>query len=122
MCGGSAQTPINLVDKDAVTIFDDGKLPAAPVFAASGNGGCQKWIQFANDHVFEVSFVEAGCSNLSLTFNGTTYTLLQLHFHSWSEHTIDGLGADAEVRRSFAGRKQHMSTTIVHSLFLSRYL
>lgn len=58
--------------------------------------GCDKWVQFADDHSFEVSFSESGraCTNLKLSYQGTVYTLLQFHFHSPGEHAIaNGLGA-----------------------------
>ena len=55
--------------------------------------------QFADDHVFEVSFDEPEnlCENMKITYGGTTYTLKQLHFHTPSEHTVGRGRADAEV-------------------------
>ncbi len=88
-CGLSSQTPINLVSP---TIDSSLSLPEFIVT----DGGCDKWVQFADDHAFEVSFDEAGhdCSNLKLKYQGTEYTLLQFHFHSPGEHAIaNGLGA-----------------------------
>lgn len=46
------------------------------------------------------------CSNLSLTYNGTQYYMLQTHFHSPSEHSIGGGYFSAEahlVHRSASG-------------------
>jgi carbonic anhydrase len=52
------------------------------------NGGCKAWTQFAESHAFEVNFADADCSNLRISYDGYTYTLQQLHFHSPAEHTI----------------------------------
>jgi hypothetical protein len=67
------------------------------------DGGCSIWTQFVDDHEFEVSFSEVNylCSNMVATFNGIEYTLKQLHFHSPSEHTIDGIYYEAEVCNDF---------------------
>jgi len=88
-CAGTSQTPINLV---AATI-DPALTP--PEFMVT-SGGCDKWVQFGDDHAFEVSFSETdmACTNLQLKYKGTTYTLLQFHFHAPAEHAIaSGLGA-----------------------------
>jgi len=88
-CAGSSQTPINL---EAANI--DPTL-SPPEFIVT-DGGCDKWVQFGDDHAFEVSFSESGmvCTNLKLKYKGTTYTLAQFHFHSPAEHAVaNGLGA-----------------------------
>ena len=85
----TSQTPINLVAAEV-----DSSL-SPPEFLTT-NGGCDKWVQFGDDHAFEVSFSETGhvCENLKLKYQGTEYTLLQLHFHAPAEHTVSsGLGA-----------------------------
>ena len=40
---------------------------------------------------------EAACKNLSVTYNGVNYGLLQMHFHSPSEHTIGNGRFSAEA-------------------------
>jgi carbonic anhydrase len=90
-CNGTHQSPINI---NRVVV--DTTLTYPDMYAA--NGGCSKWTQFVDDHAFETSFVESGCTSLSLAFKGVNYTLQQMHFHSPSEHTIGGGFADAEVR------------------------
>ena len=88
-CAGTNQTPINLVPAEV----DPSLEP--PEFIVK-NGGCDTWVQFGDDHAFEVSFSDAGkeCTNLQLKFKGTQYTLQQFHFHAPSEHGIaSGLGA-----------------------------
>lgn len=91
-CGGSHQTPIN-IDSVAALVNPD---IAGPTFSAVG-GGCSDWAQFVDDHVDEVDFFDGNCHNLTTTFNGVTYALKQFHFHTHSEHTIDGQPADAEL-------------------------
>ena len=93
-CAGQSQTPINIASLDVVV---DQTL-TFPSFNVT-NGGCQNWVQFTDDHAFEFSLSEAGkaCNNFKLTYAGTTYTLLQGHTHSPSEHTIGGGFYDAEL-------------------------
>ena len=71
-----------------------------PEMVALGEG-CKSWVQFADDHAFEVSFSESApmpsCTNFQLTFEGKTYTMKQLHFHTPSEHAFGGGLAAAEV-------------------------
>lgn len=90
VCGGSAQTPVNLVQAEVDDTLEH------PVFSVT-NDGCASWVQYANDHAFKVSFSEAGCSNMQLTYDGILYTLLQFHFHVASEHAVAGGIADAEL-------------------------
>jgi carbonic anhydrase len=46
-------------------------------------------------HVIEVSMPES--RGFTLTIEGTTYRLLQYHFHAPSEHTLEGASYEAEV-------------------------
>ena len=94
MCGGSNQAPINF---NPLTIVPDSTL-TYPTFTEK-NGGCNTWVQFADDHAMEVSFSKPKfeCPNFQVTHKGVVYTLLQFHFHSPAEHTV-GMGyADAEL-------------------------
>lgn len=55
-----------------------------------------------NGHTIQVNYDEGS----SIEIDGTTYNLLQFHFHALSEHTVDGNYADAEmhlVHQSDAG-------------------
>jgi carbonic anhydrase len=94
MCGGSNQAPINF---NPLTIVPDSTL-TYPTFTEK-NGGCNTWVQFADDHAMEVSFSKPNfeCPNFQVKHKGVEYTLLQFHFHSPAEHTV-GMGyADAEL-------------------------
>jgi hypothetical protein len=94
-CGGTSQSPINIEPTKAV-VDENLMLPKLTVV----NGGCSDWTQFSNDHAFEVAFAHGDevCENLSAEWKGTKFHLKQLHYHTLSEHTIEGLGhPDAEV-------------------------
>ena len=93
-CGGTIQTPVNIQPLDVV---NDPTLtfPTLSVYS----GGCSSWVQFTNQNVFEFSTSETGntCYNFQVTHMGTTYTLLQGHTHSPSEHTFGGGFHDGEL-------------------------
>ena len=93
-CAGSSQTPINL---NPLSITEDSTLKY-PTFTEK-NGGCRQWSQFTDDHAFEVSLYDPGnvCKNFQVTHEGVVYTLLQMHFHSPSEHTVGFGYSDAEI-------------------------
>ena len=61
----------------------------------------KQWTAFTNTYVLEVAFnVKAenvACTNLSVTYGGVNYPLLQMHFHSPSEHTIGNGRYSAEA-------------------------
>eukprot|EP01041_Mallomonas_annulata_P008987 gene8987-18597_t len=94
MCGGSAQTPIDI--REAYTRVD--KTLAYPKFRVD-NGGCKSWTSFADDHAVELSFSEPDdiCANLGVSVSGVDYTLAQFHMHSPSEHKVNGRYAAAEI-------------------------
>jgi carbonic anhydrase len=84
-CGGSTQSPINIGQ-----VVVNTSLPFPMFFEGSG---CHSWFQFSNNYTFEVSFQEDGqslCSEATMNYDGSTYQLLQIHFHSPSEHTFSG--------------------------------
>jgi len=93
MCGGKSQTPIDIKDKSVT-----GAYPEDITFSVTG-GGCTTWTSFTDDHTVEISFSEAGvaCGNHKITVGGKTYTLKQFHFHTPSEHTINGKDTAAEL-------------------------
>lgn len=83
-CGaGRHQSPIDLTGALAAA-FDPASLD---------------WSAFAqptvenNGHTIEVHAADGN----TLTFDGTPYALLQFHFHSESEHTVDGVRFPMEV-------------------------
>lgn len=120
-CGGYSQTPINIVQ---VQTNADLQYPEFVVH----DDGCSSWVQFADDHAFEVSFSDAHCENLQLIYNKVTYNLTQFHFHAPAEHAIGGGIADAElhmVHKSSSGRYLvlgiRMSATIAYNNFLHQF-
>jgi carbonic anhydrase len=55
---------------------------------------------------FFIIIQEEGCSNLKVTYDEAEYTMIQLHFHSPSEHSLQGKFYPAEmhmVHQSAAG-------------------
>jgi carbonic anhydrase len=67
-------------------------------------------LQLANDgHTIQVNYQRGS----TLTFDKTTYELRQLQFHTPSEHTIDGVGADMEVQLVFADATNHLAVMAV---------
>lgn len=81
-CDKTSQTPINIVDPASATSPD-------PIINYS-KGAVE---QFNNGHSVEA---KAAAGN-SITVDGTTSKLLQMHFHAKSEHTINGNYSPAEV-------------------------
>jgi len=76
---GQAQSPINLTG-----------AASAPVPALQVNYGSTTLHVVNNGHTIQAN-VDSGST---LTVAGKTYNLLQFHFHSPSEHTVDGQPAD----------------------------
>ncbi|CAM9774757.1 unnamed protein product [Chrysoparadoxa australica] len=108
-CGDTArQSPINL--REPIHTCDFQAEDLSYLITGSGftfdAGDCTyAQIDSVKDAVanFQVNFPASGCTLPTLTaetdaMGGTTvYTLLQFHFHSKSEHTIDGKRFGAEV-------------------------
>jgi carbonic anhydrase len=78
LCGiGARQTPIDLAGKDVVPMgLEDVQFNYSAVPAKVVNNG----------HTIQVNLDEGN----SIVVDGTTYNLAQFHFHTPSEHTIDG--------------------------------
>lgn len=92
LCDGTTQSPINI--GQAVI---NSSLSAPVLYEGDG---CTSWYQFSNNYTFEVAFVEGGnslCPETHLTYEGSEYKLLQIHFHSPSEHTFSGGYYSAEA-------------------------
>jgi len=54
----------------------------------------QNWVQESSDHALEV-YLES--CNFHTTHNGVIHKLDHIHFHSPSEHTLDGVHFDGEA-------------------------
>ncbi|GJN03760.1 hypothetical protein PR202_ga21238 [Eleusine coracana subsp. coracana] len=86
-CGtGEMQSPIDLSDKRVKLVRSLGYLNHSyrPAEASIVNRGHDIMVKFGGD---------AG----SLVINGTTYNLHQIHWHSPSEHTVNGRRYDMEL-------------------------
>ncbi|KAL1201924.1 Alpha carbonic anhydrase 5 [Cardamine amara subsp. amara] len=82
MCGkGEMQSPIDLTDKQVLFDHNLGYLHTQylPSNATIKNRGHDIMMKF-----------EGGNAGLGISINGTEYKLQQLHWHSPSEHTING--------------------------------
>ncbi|EOA37708.1 hypothetical protein CARUB_v10012428mg [Capsella rubella] len=82
MCGkGNMQSPIDLTDKRVLVDHKLGYLRSQylPSNATIKNRGHDIMLKF-----------EGGNAGLGITINGTEYKLQQIHWHSPSEHTING--------------------------------
>jgi carbonic anhydrase len=79
---GSAQSPIDITGAAEVSLND-------LEFSYEES----QLLIFNNGHTIEVEYH----SGSSITYNETTYQLLQFHFHRPSEHTINGEPADMEM-------------------------
>ncbi len=92
LCGdGKAQTPIDITTQSTTDVAD-------PVFGYSA--GAADFVN--NGHTVQA----VPAAGNTLTVGDTVYTLKQLHFHTPSEHAIDGKKAAAEmhfVHQSEAG-------------------
>lgn len=81
-CADASQTPINVVSPTPTS-------KAQPVVTYKGG----MVTGFNNGHTVQVTSAPGN----SVTVNGTTSTLLQMHFHAPSEHTINGRTFPAEA-------------------------
>lgn len=76
-CGGVVQSPINIVKQEAIK--DDSLDPISTNF----NPSVTRILN--NGHTIQFNYD----SGSTITLNGVTYNLLQFHFHTKSEHTIN---------------------------------
>jgi carbonic anhydrase len=87
VCGqGQDQSPIDIVEADSVAI----PLSERPLSFVNYAGDVPVNI-IDNGHTLQVVVAsEMGPSDPQVVFEGETYYLVQFHYHSTSEHTIDG--------------------------------
>ena len=110
----STQSPIDIVtttvDYNLTNIF-----PLTPTY-----GGCNEWYQFATNSTFEISFSDPMCYELQMNYQGVTWTLAQIHFHSPSEHTIAGGFYSAEAHLVHAAIVNGIQKYLVLGVFLQQ--
>ena len=85
---GSAQSPIDIHDASELDLVD----------IEFHFGETERDLEavdsiYNNSHTIQVNVA----SGSTIVYNGIRYDLLQFHFHSPSEHTIDGLAAPMEI-------------------------
>jgi len=85
-CGGMQQSPINIINSHAVK---DATLTALTFSYATSTS----LNELDNGHTLQLANSDAN----SVTVNGNSYKLLQLHFHAGSEHQIDGKQFPMEI-------------------------
>ena len=82
-CNGMEQSPINIISKDTASV--------ANALAIEYKADSQNIIN--NGHSVQVNFAK----NNTITYGGQEYALVQLHFHTPSENTIDGKSYPLEM-------------------------
>ncbi|GLT56803.1 hypothetical protein SLA2020_298200 [Shorea laevis] len=84
------QSPVDLLNErvDVVSYLGTLKMSYKPSNATLKNRGHDMKLSFEN---------EVGSIEIRACSNGTEYELKQLHWHSPSEHTIDGFSLDLEL-------------------------
>eukprot|EP01038_Epipyxis_sp_PR26KG_P007424 gene7424-10117_t len=93
-CSGESQSPIDIKDPIPSSNSYD------PLEINRQSMGCKEWLQFSNNYTMEVAFMESNsrilCA-LNVIYHNIVYDLVQIHFHSPSEHTFRGKHQNAEV-------------------------
>ncbi len=103
-CGGKAQSPVNISTKET--------LNSENLQAIHLNYGKTKVNIVNNGHSVQFNVDAGNTANL----NGKTYTLLQFHYHSPSEHTIDGKYFPLEVH--FVHRRSDKDFAVIGVMFV----
>jgi len=106
-CNGKRQSPIDISVKDAC-----GKAEETP-FKFSGE--CTKFYIKATEESYKYDVKNGTCK---LSVNGKSYSLLQLHSHAPSEHTINGKAFDAETH--FVHKEDGGDGLLVIGVFLEK--
>ncbi|KAF9401924.1 hypothetical protein BGZ94_005061, partial [Podila epigama] len=87
------QSPIDISRETRNTIVHDAIQPMIMDYKPL-NGATAHW----NGHTVEVDLDASSAKyNNTVTLNGKQFNLIQFHFHTPSEHRIDGRHADAEL-------------------------
>lgn len=100
-CAGPSQSPIDVVG--AAVIPDPEFRGVGPLTLRAPAHPCEDLEYITNDHTLEVAWPET-CdegSAYKVQFGSHTYHLKQLHFHSPSEHTLDGRRYPMEIHHVF---------------------
>jgi len=86
-CNSDAQSPINLLSS---AIVNSSLVAIGTAFELEG--ACKTYLGEVNDHTWEVGDLHecAEGGKFKLAWEGTDYIMKQFHFHSPSEHTVDG--------------------------------
>jgi carbonic anhydrase len=92
------QSPINAVFKEAVIWPNSFPDPNLTVAAPKE---CMKAQFVVNRHTTEVNFGETCPGSFDLTWKGKKFSLLQFHWHSPAEHTLDGKHYAMEVHHVY---------------------
>ena len=106
---GSAQSPIdirNASELDLVGIEFHYRETARDLEAINSI--------YNNSHTIQVNVA----SGSTIVYNGISYDLLQFHFHSPSEHTIDGVAAPMEIH--FVHQDPNSGTLAVVGVMLTQ--
>ena len=86
-CGGTRQSPINIIDFNAVPTEKSEQLE----FHYSSEIQLKKAIN--NGHTVQFEFM----SGDYIIYNGTSYNLVQVHFHEHAEHLMSGVVYPVEI-------------------------
>ncbi|TYZ62075.1 hypothetical protein PybrP1_008062, partial [[Pythium] brassicae (nom. inval.)] len=94
-CGGKSQSPVNLVYHSNSVVNLWGTTDVAPIKLS---GSCKGFNLKQLVDVFKWELADATACKLALQLqNGKTYSLLQFHVHTPSEHTIEGHNYNGEI-------------------------
>jgi carbonic anhydrase len=88
---GKSQSPVDLPSK-APTMSAEQKAKLGPATVSIGHGAHIADV-LNNGHTVQVNYAGAD----TLTLGGTSFALVQYHFHSPSEHTVDGRHSPMEM-------------------------
>ncbi len=80
-------------------------------------GGCAGLASGPTSNTFKATF-SPNCTSLTATWKGTTYTMVELHFHSLSENQIDDAHFDGEVHLVHTAKADNKTKYIVIGAFL----
>lgn len=102
-CGGDMQSPVNILDFHAKETNDPDELilfysPETHMKKVSNNG-----------HTVQFDFMTGD----SIHYNGTTYSLVQIHFHEHAEHLIGGIVYPIEIHLVHVSEKGRLTVLAV---------